>query len=149
LGTADNPAQVAELLLMCMKRLQRLVDSGLSEHGLSLSRAKLLGELEHNGACHQAALAATFDLAPRTVTELVDSLERDGFVERRVDPTDRRARLVFITPSGQQARAHAVQIRSALIDQTFGTLGSPQLEALAATLRHLVERIDDASATAP
>jgi DNA-binding MarR family transcriptional regulator len=33
--------------------------------------------------------------------ELVASLERGGWVERRSDPTDGRARLVCLTPSGR------------------------------------------------
>ncbi len=76
----------------CFKRMRRLVDAELSECGLSLSRTKLLSELSNHGPVHQSSLATTFGLAARTVTELVDTLERDGLVERRADPNDRRAR---------------------------------------------------------
>jgi DNA-binding MarR family transcriptional regulator len=34
-------------------------------------------------------LAAEFDLAPRTITDVIDALERDGLAERQADPTDR------------------------------------------------------------
>lgn len=41
------------------------------------------------GAVRQSVLAAEFDLAPRTITDVIDALERDGLAERQADPTDR------------------------------------------------------------
>ncbi len=41
------------------------------------------------------------------VTSLVDDLERLGYVERRVSPSDRRVKLVHLTPEGEAAKARA------------------------------------------
>jgi DNA-binding MarR family transcriptional regulator len=45
-------------------------------------------------------LAARADMTHQSMGELVGGLERRGWVERRLDPTDRRARLVCLTPEG-------------------------------------------------
>jgi DNA-binding MarR family transcriptional regulator len=137
-GTTD-PAEVAELMVGCVKRMRRWIDDELSELGLSLSRAKILGALETVGPSNQSTLAVAFDLAPRTITELVDLLERDGLVERRTDPSDRRARQVSITPAGREAHDRAKATRSKMIRQVFGDLDENQLAELFTTLR----RIDD------
>lgn len=142
--TRASTEEVAELMFKCMKRVRRLVDSALSEHGLSLSRAKVLGEVNGNGPCHQSTLAATFDLAPRTITELLDSLERDGMVERTIDPADRRARQVTLTLAGRTAHARAMRTKAEVIEQIFGPLGDDQLLLLAAALR----QVDDGVGTA-
>jgi DNA-binding MarR family transcriptional regulator len=71
-------------------------------------------------------LAAEFGLAPRTVTELVDSLERDGLVERRPDPTDRRANVVHLTPTGRDVQQAAWAVRSELLEQVFGTFSDDE-----------------------
>ena len=47
-------------------------------------------------------LAARADMTHQSMSELVATLERRGWVERRPDPTDRRARLVCLTPEGRQ-----------------------------------------------
>jgi DNA-binding MarR family transcriptional regulator len=45
-------------------------------------------------------------------TLIVDSLEARGLVERAPHPSDRRCKLVTLTPAGQQAAAHAAHIIS-------------------------------------
>jgi DNA-binding MarR family transcriptional regulator len=129
-----RPTEIAEQMVKCVKRLGRLIDGELSAHGLSLSRAKLLDALDRNGPSNQAALATTFDLAPRTVTELVDVLERDGLVERKTDPADRRARQVHLTAAGREAHRRALATRTALIERVFGPLGEDRLRELSSTL---------------
>jgi len=44
----------------------------------------------------------------QTMAQAVDELERLGYVERRPDPSDRRARLVFLTERGEQVRPIAI-----------------------------------------
>jgi DNA-binding MarR family transcriptional regulator len=142
MAIAQGPAETADLMFSCFKRMRRLVDNELSECGLSLSRTKLLSELSRNGPLHQGALATTFGLAPRTVTELVDTLERDGLVERRMDPADRRARQVLLTAAGEEARARAVAIREQIIGRVLGRLNEPQLAALRDSLQVIEDEID-------
>ena len=124
------------------KRLRRLVDAELSECGLSLSRTKILSELSRSGPLNQSSLATTFDLAPRTVTELVDTLERDGQVERRPDPSDRRARHIHLTPAGEQAQQQAAAIRERLITRVLGTLTDQQRLGLAGALQLIEVELD-------
>jgi DNA-binding MarR family transcriptional regulator len=138
-GSSDA-ADVAELLGSCVKRLWRLLDARLGEHGLSASRTKVLHMLSCAGRSHQSALATTFDIAPRTVTELVDGLERDGLVQRTTDPQDRRARFVDLTAAGRDILAGAMAAREKIVSEVLGSLDQGQLDALAATLRQLNAR---------
>lgn len=48
-----------------------------------------------------ADLADMAGVTRATMTGLVDTLERDGFVRREPDPRDRRAMLVHLTPKGE------------------------------------------------
>lgn len=43
------------------------------------------------------------------VTGIVDGLEERGYVERRVLPSDRRVKVVHLTPAGEQAKARALE----------------------------------------
>ncbi|MCB5425067.1 MarR family transcriptional regulator [Altererythrobacter sp. CC-YST694] len=102
--------------------LMRTVDRRMAEQGASLSRTKLLLCLQKRGALRATDIAEFFNQSPRTVTEAVDGLERDGLVERKPDPEDRRAKFIHVTQKGHEAAAKTEPLRRQLIDQTFGTL---------------------------
>jgi DNA-binding MarR family transcriptional regulator len=136
-----EPNDVAEALMHCVTRLKRLVDARLGRHGLTMSRIKVLGLLGHNGPSHQSDVATVFDIAPRTVTELVDGLERDGLVLRTLDPADRRARNVDLTQAGRDVLAIAMMTRDEIVAEVFGALDPARLGQLADTLRLVNERV--------
>jgi len=92
--------------------MRRVFDDGMSACGLTLARTKVLAQLQLGGAARPSVLAVEFGVAPRTITELVDTLERDGLVVRHPDPTDRRALLVALTSEGEAALAVADAARA-------------------------------------
>lgn len=53
----------------------------------------------------QKALSALVSNHPSTTVDTIRTLERDGFVERRPDPSDGRAMLVFLTKAGHDLRS--------------------------------------------
>jgi DNA-binding MarR family transcriptional regulator len=137
-----SPEQLGELYLEVHHRMRRAFDGGMSGCGLSLTRTKILAQLQAGGPARPGVLAAEFGLAPRTVTELVDTLERDGLVTRQADPSDRRALLVGLTSEGQAALAAARATRARLMKQVFGALDAGDR----ATMARLLQTIDHAMA---
>ena len=70
--------------------------------------------LRHEGA-HQGRLADLLEVEPITLCRMIDRLEEAGLVERRRDPADRRAWLIYLT---DKARPILDQLR-ALADSMF------------------------------
>src|SRR5262245_57116170 len=68
---------------------------------LTLHQCKALVRLEKREGASQKELAELADLEPMTMVRIVDQLERDALVERRLDPGDRRARRLYLTDSGR------------------------------------------------
>ena len=136
---------LAELLLVCVTRIRRLLDERLKVHGVSVARKRVLGCLTR-GPVRQAGLAATLGVTPRTISEMVDGLERDGLVERRDDPKDRRARLVYLTPAGKKANELAMTARAAVITHIFSDLTPEQRVALAQMLTTVSGRVSSMTA---
>lgn len=129
-----SPLEVGQAFFELHHHLHRLVDHEMCSAGLSLARAKVLMRLGDGGPMNQATLAGLLGYAPRSVTETVDALERDGMVERCDDPSDRRARIVALTPAGHDALAAARITRRKAMDQTFGQLSPDERRTLAALL---------------
>ena len=70
--------------------------------GVSFSHHRLLGALRREGELTASALAVAADLAPATVTEMLDVLVAAGLVERERDVVDRRLVFVRLTATGRR-----------------------------------------------
>jgi DNA-binding MarR family transcriptional regulator len=139
-----TPEQVGERYLAVHHRMLRAVNDEMSGCGLSLARTKVLMRLSARGALRQSALAAELGLAPHSITDIVDALERAGLAERQPDPTDRRAKLVAITSAGQACLGVANATRDRLLTQIFGALSQEER----ATLLRLLDTLDEAAQAA-
>jgi DNA-binding MarR family transcriptional regulator len=99
----DTATQITGRLFALAPKLVELQDLGAREYGLTYARGRVLAALHVSGPVVMRALAQAVGVRPRTMTGLIDSLEADGWVQRRADPTDRRATIVATTPAAQQA----------------------------------------------
>ncbi len=136
-----SSADLGQLYLELHHRFYRLVDEAMVSAGLSLSRAKVLKQLQENGPMKQVTLAATLGLAGRSVTEAVDALERQSLAVRRVDPNDRRVWLVDITSAGATALTNAMAAKTRAMHDIFGALDAPARAELARLLVSLRDRL--------
>lgn len=82
-------------------------------------------------------LARGANMSPQAMGELVDELEELGYVERKPDPTDRRAKLIMLTPRGHECIAAGIatiQGVESRLDEILGPRGH-------ASLRRLLSRL--------
>jgi DNA-binding MarR family transcriptional regulator len=68
---------------------------------ITVAQARIAARIGPNGT-RLGELAEQAQVAKQTATALVDRLERAGYVQRTVDPTDARARLVRIAKRGAE-----------------------------------------------
>ena len=92
-----SAAEVVERLLTVTHGIRRRHNAELASYELSVPRGRLLMAMHQLGQPKMSELAASLDLNARTITTAVDTLEREGILERRPDPTDRRATRVLLT----------------------------------------------------
>ncbi len=69
---------------------------------------KALMSLEPEGAEPMRALAKGWGCDASWVTGIIDGLEERGYVARRVLSTDRRVKVVQMTPAGEEAKVRAL-----------------------------------------
>ncbi len=78
-------------------------------------------------------LAARANMTPQAMGELVDELEELGYVVRRPDPGDRRAKLIVLTERGHQcvtAGRETIEGIEERLTEILGTEGHHRLRAL-------------------
>jgi len=84
-------------------------------------------------------LARRARLSKQTMTELVRRLEGDGLVERRPDPADGRASLIFLTARSRDFEPAAAVILDELDRLVHGQLGEERTAELRASLTELLD----------
>jgi MarR family transcriptional regulator for hemolysin len=93
---AYDPERSFGFLLHDIARLMRKIfDQRARSLGLSRAQWQLLVHLSRHEGINQSGLAEILEIENITLGRLVDRMEEAGWVERRADPGDRRARLLF------------------------------------------------------
>jgi DNA-binding MarR family transcriptional regulator len=90
-----NTIRAADLLFDQIGRLLRPL-------GVSSAGGLVLGQLRDHGAMSPSALGERLIVTRATVTGVVDSLERRGYVKRSPNPDDRRGIIVELTDQGRE-----------------------------------------------
>jgi MarR family transcriptional regulator for hemolysin len=102
------------------RKLRAVFDAKVRERGLTLSRARALFALSRRDGLNQRELAEEMAIETPTIVRLLDGMEAQGFIERRVEKTDRRAKQIHMTPKGralaQEIETLACEIRAELLD---------------------------------
>jgi len=75
----------------------------------------------------------------QAAAQLLDRLEQAGFVERRADPRDHRARLAVLTPAGWDVVGAASEVWRQVEGEVRDALGAERFEALSHDLRRVAE----------
>ena len=84
-----------------------------------------------------------------SLVRLLDSLERRGFIERREDESDRRARGIHLTRAGRDLAVRAARIGNDLQKRLLESVPSADLDICERVLETLEREIEEPQQTAP
>ena len=108
-------------------------------HGMRpFARERVMQELlKYEEGARQKELAEAMRINPSSMSELVDKLRADGYIERTIDPDDRRATRITLTELGR-ARAYEISDeRAEKIQPMFTALTEEEKKELLRLLRKL------------
>jgi MarR family transcriptional regulator for hemolysin len=95
-------SEIGLLITRLARAWRREADQALADHGLSQATALPLMVLSRRGKCvRQGVLAEEIGIEGPSLVRLIDLLQAEGLVERREDPTDRRAKTLHLTATGE------------------------------------------------
>jgi MarR family transcriptional regulator for hemolysin len=103
LSQAKIHAEIGLLITRIGRLWRREADQALAAHGLSEATAiPLIVLLRRGKSARQCVLAEEVGIEGPSLVRLVDLLQAEGLVERREDPTDRRAKTLHLTALGEK-----------------------------------------------
>lgn len=132
----DLSVRVWVRLLAVQKRGLAAIRDDL-EREMTMPRFDLLANVTRADGQTLASLSRSMLVTAGNLTGLVDRAARDGLVERRADPGDRRSWRIHITPKGQRAFRDAERRHAARVAKLFATLSPAEL----ATLMRLLDKL--------
>lgn len=114
-------------------------DREAQDSGLTRAQWLVLAHLKRSDGVQQHVLARLMDITPMTLGRHVDRLQAEGWVERRDDPDDRRAKRIYLTPRAKPMVQSLRKLGDKLTRQAM--LGIS--EADEAIARSVLQRIRD------
>lgn len=103
-------SRVEGTLMSTARAVRRAYDRSLAEVGVNLTEASILAHLDGEDGQAQVELGRRIGTSRARIGVHVDALEAKGAVERRPDPTDRRAWRVCLTEAGRDLHRRSVQV---------------------------------------
>jgi len=146
MNSPDEHVALSDALRLFYMRSQRVLDRIMTAQGASFAKTKILMFIASHSPARSADISRAFGFAPRTVTEAIDNLERDGLVRREADVADRRAKTIIVTAAGAAAIAASEPMRRQLASQLFDALDEAertQLTSFIVRLSGRLKEIDD------
>jgi MarR family transcriptional regulator, 2-MHQ and catechol-resistance regulon repressor len=109
----------------------------VSKLDISISDFAVLAALRARGPLRPDAIGKKVLLTSGSVTAALDRLEQEALIERRVDPVDRRASLVYLTDRGADLIRRAHDKHTSSMEEVFSVLNAEERQ----DLRRLMKKV--------
>ena len=125
------------LITIAARTGQELAKRRLNPMGLSVQMCGVMNLLGERPVSQQE-LGEQLGIDRTTVVELIDDLEKQGVVERRRNPADRRSYALHLTARGRTVQKRATKAFDGAVDEFFGPLTSAERKALMDMLTRVI-----------
>lgn len=139
----DDPGRrrLPPLLRRCWYGLNQAFRKRLAYLGLTPNQFTVLRWLEEDQSAgvRQSEIVTRMASDPNTIAALVERMQADGLIKRKVDPTDRRARLITLSAKGKRLYTKARPIAIDLQEEVLENIPPNEREHLLAQLEVLAD----------
>ncbi len=143
----DDGRRIGELLRVPLQAVVTQCHRGLNEAGFNDLRAAhmtILIHIDHPpGGTNVTVLAERAQMTKQSMGELIDYLEKRGYVERIPDPNDGRAKIVRLTARGWDAHETAPRVGLELEERWAARLGIEKFWQLRGLLKELIAVLEE------
>lgn len=116
---------------------RRFNQRALTHLGLTRGQCRIMGYLARHEGINQAGLADLLEIKPMTLVRQIDRMEEDGWIERRPDPGDRRARRLVLTEKARPLLARILDVSTEVRREAFADLSEQEGRTLIELLRRV------------
>ena len=125
------------VLARCYRAVSQIAERSITEAGLGLSDFAALEALLNKGPLTITGIQSKVLLASGSMTAAVDRLERKGLLIRKATPSDRRAKVLELTPDGKRVVEAAFGRHAAELEAAMAILNGVEKRQLYSLLKKL------------
>jgi len=147
----DPPEPLLQMPTYALSLLGREARSRMAQalpDGLRLGHLAVLGALAERSGQSQGAVAQSLAIHPTDIVAILEDLLERGLVERELDPSDRRRKLVEITAAGRQLVVSATADSEEIINQLLAALDEQERLTVVRLLRRALPQKHDRGSAA-
>ncbi|UGV28197.1 MarR family transcriptional regulator [Rhodopseudomonas boonkerdii] len=137
----DTGTDFLSALFETQRMLRQLADKEARHLGMTRAQWAVLAKVERNEGQKQTELADAMEMAPISLTRLIDKLCDNGLIERRNDDTDRRIKRLYLTEAARPLMAKLAVLRSDLMQVAFAGLSEAEMHRLVDRLETIKDNI--------
>ena len=142
-GGITPETRLTILLVLVARRWRSLLDEKLRPSGQSSARMEALSAIKNSPErSAQVDIARRLRIEGPTLTRMLDTLEKDGLVERLPDPGDRRSKQLQVTRDGEAALAEILAVAETYRARLLEGICEDEREAATRFLTGLLDRLD-------
>jgi len=123
------------------RRLARDLNSLYAQHGITVGQSFVLFYLLQNDGSAVKDIASNLQLDSPAITGFVDRLYKDGLVERKEDPGDRRSLQIYLTALGRELAGKLYPIAKEFQQNLKEMITPEELKALERALDVLERKV--------
>lgn len=105
-----------------MKRVEKYLGQGLDAFGITLAQSFILFALLEKDGCALTEIGNRAQIDNSSLTTMVDKLEKEGLVERRLFAQDRRVVTLYLTDKGRELATKIFNFGASLNDELKNSL---------------------------
>src|SRR4249919_1888360 len=132
--TNTDNLQFGYTIVDVARLLRHVFDRRALHLGLTRAQWRAMHRINLSPGLSQTQLAEDLDLEAIAVGRVVDRLVKEGYVERRPDPADRRRWNLFPAARFAEMMAHIVRIAGALSDDLLAGVPADDVQRLLGVL---------------
>lgn len=117
--------------------------------GLTRAQIQLMAYLVYHEGINQTGLADLLEIEPISLARLIDRMEQAGWVQRRPDPHDRRAWLLFVTDKAKPVFNKMVEIGQEVRIEALSGLSAEERDQIMELMLRVRRNLSDKGAEAP
>ena len=142
-GRATPQIRLTICMVLAARRWRSLLDEKFRPIEQSSARMEAMSAIMNSPPLSpQVDIARRLRIEGPTLTRMIDSLEKDGLVERMADPSDRRTKQLRITDDGEQALETIFEIADEMRGRLLAGFSDEQIETINGFFGELLERLD-------
>jgi MarR family transcriptional regulator, transcriptional regulator for hemolysin len=117
------------------RKLRAMFDARVRERSMTLPRARVFFTLNKKDGINQRELADRLDLETPTLVRILDTMEGQGFVERRVAGSDRRAKEIYMTEAGRKVAGEVESLAAGIRASVLAGISESDLKTTLNVIR--------------